>query len=476
MASPVTPSATPTSAAGTLREALASRVVVADGAMGTMLQDAHPTLEDFQQLEGCSEILNVSRPDIVRSVHEAYFAAGVDCVGTNTFGANLSALGEYDIADRIVELSEAGARIAREVADAFAAEDGRPRWVLGSMGPGTKLPTLGHVSYPQLRDAYQRNAEGLVAGGADALLVETSQDLLQTKAAVLGARRALTETRRRPAADLLGDSGDDRHDAARLGDRRGTDSPGTAGHRRDRPELRDRSGGDERAPAPPLAPRPGPPVLHAERRPAGAGQGRCSLPADPRRTRRRAGHLHRRLRSVTGRRVLRHHARTPATARRAGARPRPRARARRARSRAPRRCTRLCPSARTPPISPSASGPTQTARRSSAPPCWTAGGRTAWRWRAIRSGRARTCWTCASTTWAGTGSPTCTSWPAGSPPPPPCRSCWTPPSRPSCRPDWRSSAAAPCSTPSTTRTATDRTRGSRRSPRWPPNTVPRSSR
>jgi 5-methyltetrahydrofolate--homocysteine methyltransferase len=191
MASPVTPSTASTPAAGTLREALASRVVVADGAMGTMLQDAHPTLEDFQQLEGCNEILNVTRPDIVRRVHEEYFAAGVDCVGTNTFGANLSALGEYDIADRIVELSEAGGRIAREAADACTAEDGRPRWVLGSMGPGTKLPTLGHVAYPQLRDAYQRNAEGLIAGGADALLVETSQDLLQTKAAVLGARRAL---------------------------------------------------------------------------------------------------------------------------------------------------------------------------------------------------------------------------------------------------------------------------------------------
>ncbi|QGV77500.1 methionine synthase [Streptomyces ficellus] len=174
-----------------LREALASRVVVADGAMGTMLQDQDPTLEDFQQLEGCNEVLNVTRPDIVRSVHEAYFAVGVDCVETNTFGANLAALGEYDIPERVFELSEAGARIARETADRFTAGDGRQRWVLGSMGPGTKLPTLGHAPYDALRDAYQRNAEGLVTGGADALLVETTQDLLQTKAAVLGARRAL---------------------------------------------------------------------------------------------------------------------------------------------------------------------------------------------------------------------------------------------------------------------------------------------
>ncbi|AKJ14201.1 methionine synthase [Streptomyces incarnatus] len=188
---PPSPSADSRTRASALREALATRVVVADGAMGTMLQAQEPTLDDFQQLEGCNEILNLTRPDIVRSVHEAYFAVGVDCVETNTFGANHSALGEYDIAGRVHELSEAGARVAREVADEFTAKDGRPRWVLGSMGPGTKLPTLGHAPYTTLRDAYQRNAEGLVTGGADALLVETTQDLLQTKAAVLGARRGL---------------------------------------------------------------------------------------------------------------------------------------------------------------------------------------------------------------------------------------------------------------------------------------------
>ncbi|MEV7996258.1 methionine synthase [Streptomyces sp. NPDC086077] len=186
--SPVTDSRTRASA---LREALATRVVVADGAMGTMLQAQDPTLEDFQNLEGCNEVLNVTRPDIVRSVHAEYFDAGVDCVETNTFGANLSALGEYDIADRIVELSEAGARIARETADDYARRTGQPRWVLGSMGPGTKLPTLGHTTFAAIRDAYQQNAEGLLAGGADALLVETTQDLLQTKASVVAARRAM---------------------------------------------------------------------------------------------------------------------------------------------------------------------------------------------------------------------------------------------------------------------------------------------
>ncbi|MEU7559432.1 methionine synthase [Streptomyces eurythermus] len=189
--SPTSPSADSRARVSALREALATRVVVADGAMGTMLQAQEPTLEDFENLEGCNEILNLTRPDIVRSVHEAYFAVGVDCVETNTFGANHSALGEYDISDRVHELSQAGARVARETADEFTARDGRPRWVLGSMGPGTKLPTLGHAPYATLRDAYQQNAEGLLTGGADALLVETTQDLLQTKAAVLGARRGI---------------------------------------------------------------------------------------------------------------------------------------------------------------------------------------------------------------------------------------------------------------------------------------------
>ncbi|MEV7417255.1 methionine synthase [Streptomyces sp. NPDC089919] len=191
MASLPNPPADTQTRADALREALAARVVVADGAMGTMLQAQDPTLEDFQNLEGCNEILNVTRPDIVRSVHEAYFSVGVDCVETNTFGANHSALGEYDIPERVHELSEAGARIAREVADEYTAATGAQRWVLGSIGPGTKLPTLGHIDYATIRDAYQANAEGLIAGGADALLIETTQDLLQTKSSVIAARRAL---------------------------------------------------------------------------------------------------------------------------------------------------------------------------------------------------------------------------------------------------------------------------------------------
>ena len=176
----------------TLRTALAERVVVADGAMGTMLQASDATVDDFESYEGCNEILNVTRPDIVTAVHEAYLEAGADCVTTNSFGANLGNLGEYEIADRIAELSEASARLARAAADRWATPD-RPRWVLGSMGPGTKLPTLGHTTFRELRDTYQVNAEALLRGGADALIIETCQDLLQAKAAIIGARRAVAE-------------------------------------------------------------------------------------------------------------------------------------------------------------------------------------------------------------------------------------------------------------------------------------------
>src|SRR6266568_8888623 len=174
-----------------LLDTLAERVVVADGAMGTMLQAADLSLDDFEGLEGCNEILNVSRPDVVRGVHDAYFRAGSDAVETNTFGANWANLAEYDIVDRIRELARAGATLAKEVADGWSTPD-RPRWVLGSVGPGTKLPTLGHVHYTVLRDAYQEQVAGMIEGGADAIIVETCQDLLQAKSAIIGAKRAIT--------------------------------------------------------------------------------------------------------------------------------------------------------------------------------------------------------------------------------------------------------------------------------------------
>src|SRR5690348_7383137 len=169
---------------------LQARVLLADGAMGTMLQAADLSLDDFEGHEGCNEILNVTRPDVVRGVHEAYLAAGADLVETNTFGANLGNLGEYGITERIRELSASGAQLAREVADGWSTPD-RPRFVLGSVGPGTKLPTLGHVAFATLRDAYRENAAGLIEGGVDGIIVETCQDLLQAKAAIIGAKRAM---------------------------------------------------------------------------------------------------------------------------------------------------------------------------------------------------------------------------------------------------------------------------------------------
>ncbi len=174
-----------------LLDAVRTRVVIADGAMGTMLQRHDPTLEDYQQLEGCNEILNISRPDMIGAIHDEYLAVGIDAVESNTFGANWSNLGDYGIDDRILELAEAGARIARERVDAAEARDGRMRWVLGSMGPGTKLPSLGHTTYDHLKQTFAEQAEGLIDGGADAFLIETSQDLLQTKAAVNGCKQAI---------------------------------------------------------------------------------------------------------------------------------------------------------------------------------------------------------------------------------------------------------------------------------------------
>jgi 5-methyltetrahydrofolate--homocysteine methyltransferase len=171
---------------------MSSRTVIADGAMGTMLQEADPTLEDFQGHEGCNEILNVSRPDIVRKVHDQYLAVGVDAIETNTFGANWANLAEYGIEDRIYELAYAGAQIAREAADAASTPE-QPRFVLGSLGPGTKLPSLGHTTYEHLKNAYYIACKGLLDAKSDALLIETTQDLLQAKAAVNGARQAIAE-------------------------------------------------------------------------------------------------------------------------------------------------------------------------------------------------------------------------------------------------------------------------------------------
>ena len=180
-----------------LRIALQERVIIADGAMGTMLQAADLSLDDFEGHEGCNEIINITRPEVVAEIHREYFAAGSDAVETNTFGCNWANLAEYGIEDRIYELAHAGARIARTSADEFSAENKTgPKYVLGSLGPGTKLPSLLHTTYEHLKQAYCEASRGLIDGGADALLIETTQDLLQAKAAINGAREAIESTHR----------------------------------------------------------------------------------------------------------------------------------------------------------------------------------------------------------------------------------------------------------------------------------------
>jgi 5-methyltetrahydrofolate--homocysteine methyltransferase len=179
---------------GSFLDTLRERVVVFDGATGTNLQNRDLGPEDFggATLEGCNEILAVTRPAVLADLHRSFFEVGVDAVETDTFGAFPVVLAEYGIADRTFELNEAAARIAREVASGYSTPD-RPRWVVGSIGPGTKLPSLGQIDFVTLRNGYEAQVAGLLAGGVDVLLVETVYDLLQAKAALIACRRAMAK-------------------------------------------------------------------------------------------------------------------------------------------------------------------------------------------------------------------------------------------------------------------------------------------
>ncbi len=173
-------------------QAVAERVVIFDGAMGTNLQLAELTADDFggPDLEGCNELLVVSRPDAIDRVHRSFFEVGCDVVETDTFGAFAPVLAEYGQAHRVRELNLAAAALARGAADDFSTPD-RRRWVAGSIGPGTKFPTLGQIRYADLRDAYEEQAAALIEGGVDLIVIETVFDLLQAKSAINGARRAM---------------------------------------------------------------------------------------------------------------------------------------------------------------------------------------------------------------------------------------------------------------------------------------------
>ena len=175
-----------------LLDLAARRAVVLDGATGTGIQAMDLPLSDFEGLEGCNEVLNVSCPQAIEALHISYLEAGADALLTNTFGASAITLGEYDIAARTREINAAAARLARAAADRFATADA-PRFTIGSIGPGTKLPSLGNIDFDELHAAYLEQVHGLLDGDVDALLVETVYDLLQGKAAILACRDALTE-------------------------------------------------------------------------------------------------------------------------------------------------------------------------------------------------------------------------------------------------------------------------------------------
>jgi 5-methyltetrahydrofolate--homocysteine methyltransferase len=195
-----------------LLEALDDNVLVYDGAMGTQLQAAQLTADDFVlpergsaavlearsrlgavPLEGCNELLNLTRPDVVEKIHRAYFEAGSDLVETNTFGATSIVLADYNIPGLVYDLSKAAAQIARKAADSMP---GRPRFVVGALGPGTKLISLGQTHWREVEGTYSEGFRALLEGGADALLLETMQDLLLVKAGIVAANRAMAETER----------------------------------------------------------------------------------------------------------------------------------------------------------------------------------------------------------------------------------------------------------------------------------------
>jgi 5-methyltetrahydrofolate--homocysteine methyltransferase len=174
-------------------QAVQERVVIFDGAMGTSIQARNPTVDDYWDKEGCNELLVLSRPDIIKDIHAAFYNVGCDVVETDTFGATRVVLAEYDLQDKVHEINLAAAKLAREVAGSFSS-NGHKRFVAGSIGPTTKLPSLGHITFDDMAASYTEQAIALIEGGVDVLLLETCQDILQAKAGLVGLFDALKQT------------------------------------------------------------------------------------------------------------------------------------------------------------------------------------------------------------------------------------------------------------------------------------------
>src|SRR5438105_7961374 len=175
-------------------QAVRERVVIYDGAMGTNIHAHNPTVDDSWGNEGCSEILALSRPDIIRDIHAKFFAVGCDVVETNTFGATRIVLAEYGLQNDVEKINLAACKLAREAASSFTD---KPRFIAGSIGPTTKLPSLGHISFDDMAAAFVEQASALIKGGVDVLLIETSQDLLQAKCAIAAVFDAMQSAGKR---------------------------------------------------------------------------------------------------------------------------------------------------------------------------------------------------------------------------------------------------------------------------------------
>ncbi len=221
------------------------RVVVYDGAMGTNIQSRNPTLDDYWGKENCSEVLVLSRPDIIRDIHADFFRVGCDIVETDTFGGSAHRSAEFELADQGARDQREGGQAGSEKSRSNFRPKTSPRFVAGSMGPTTKLPSLGHIGFEAMVGGICGAGRALIEGGVDLLLIETCQDLLQAKIATIGVLEAMQQERQAPAGDSAGHAARERHHAAGHGNWRGADGAGAVRCGHSRAELRHRTERDE---------------------------------------------------------------------------------------------------------------------------------------------------------------------------------------------------------------------------------------